>query len=179
MICVHGNRELFRLSKWEDVMCSSGHMTSILLSILERDPPLLLSWRVLPLCEHFCSSIFWEFFLIRCEVKGQGCRTCTDCKALWGHFFICDIGLYKINWIELNWQRDSRITREHVCELTFSCWSTYNSTGAHKRASPATPPVPTRGRHLQLHRCPQEGVTCNLEDDSSDAMSFCVVFISL
>jgi len=25
--------------------------------------------------------IFWEFFLIRCEVKGQGCRMCTDCKA--------------------------------------------------------------------------------------------------
>jgi len=31
-----------------------------------------------------CFSIFGELFLIRCEVKGQGCRMCTDCKALWG-----------------------------------------------------------------------------------------------
>jgi len=36
------------------VMIPSGQMTSIVLSILERDPPL-------------------ELFLIRCEVKGQGC----------------------------------------------------------------------------------------------------------
>jgi len=51
-------------------MCPSGHMTSIVLSILERDPPLALlkgsspfsPWRVI-----------WEFFLIWCEVKGQGC----------------------------------------------------------------------------------------------------------
>jgi len=47
-------------------------------------------------------SIFWWFFLIRCEVKGQGCFMCTDCRALWGRFLICDVGLYKINWIELN-----------------------------------------------------------------------------
>jgi len=26
---------------------------------------------------------------------------CTDRKALWGKFVICDIGLYQINWIEL------------------------------------------------------------------------------
>jgi len=26
---------------------------------------------------------------------------CTDCKALWGKFVICDIGPYKINWIEI------------------------------------------------------------------------------
>jgi len=32
------------------------------------------------------------------EVPGQGCM-CTDCKALWGKFLICDNGLYKINWI--------------------------------------------------------------------------------
>jgi len=44
-----------------------------------------------------------EFFLIRCEFLGQGCCMCTDCKALWGKFVICDIGLYKIDWIELNW----------------------------------------------------------------------------
>jgi len=46
-------------------------------------------------------SIYWEFFLIWCEVKGQGCRMCTDFKALWGKFVICDIGLSKINWTEL------------------------------------------------------------------------------
>jgi len=74
------------------LMIPSGHMASILPSILERDPPLLLSWRLF--------FIFGEFFLIRCEVKGQGCRMCTDCKALWGKCVICDIGLYKINWIE-------------------------------------------------------------------------------
>jgi len=39
-------------------------------------------------------------FLIRCEVKGQGCRMYTDCKALWGKFVICGVGLYKMNWIE-------------------------------------------------------------------------------
>jgi len=51
------------------------------------------------------SSLFppWKFFLIHCEVLGQGCRKCTDCKALWSRFVICDIRLYKINWIELNW----------------------------------------------------------------------------
>jgi len=48
------------------------------------------------------SSIYWELFLIRCEVKGQGCRMCTDCKARWGEFVSCDIELYKINWIELS-----------------------------------------------------------------------------
>jgi len=74
-------------------------MTSILLSILERDPPLLLSWRFL----HFFPPksffyIFGEIFLIRCEVKGQRCHMFTDCKALWGKFLICDIGPYKINW---------------------------------------------------------------------------------
>jgi len=82
-------------------LCSSGHMTSIVLSILERDPRLLLYWRVLTF---FPWMIFYYFlgvfFLIRCEVKGQGCRTCTDCKALRGEFVICDFGLYKINWIE-------------------------------------------------------------------------------
>jgi len=48
---------------------------------------------------HRLFSISWELFLIRCEVKGHGCRMCTDCKALWGKFIICDIGLYKITWI--------------------------------------------------------------------------------
>jgi len=66
----------------------------------ERDPPLLLSWRFLPFFP--CERVVWEFFLIRCEVLGQGCCMCTDCKALWGEFVICENGLYKINWIELN-----------------------------------------------------------------------------
>jgi len=34
---------------------------------------------------------------------GTGMSMCTDCKALWGKFVICENGLYKINWIELNW----------------------------------------------------------------------------
>jgi len=34
---------------------------------------------------------------------GSGMSMCTDCKALWGKFVICENGLYKINWIELNW----------------------------------------------------------------------------
>jgi len=46
-------------------------------------------------------DFFGEIFLIRCEVKGQGCRMCTDYKALWGKFAICDNGIYKINWSEL------------------------------------------------------------------------------
>jgi len=69
------------------------------------------SWRGILLCcsaEDFSTcftperffSISWEFFLIRCEVKGQGCRMRADYKTLWGKFIICDIGLYKINWIE-------------------------------------------------------------------------------
>jgi len=42
-------------------------------------------------------QFFEEFFLIRYEVEGQGCRICTDCKA---QVVICDFELYKINWIE-------------------------------------------------------------------------------
>jgi len=71
------------------------------------------SWRGILLCcspdgffpffphERFF-SISWVFFLIRCEVLGQGCRMCPDCKALWGKCVFCDNGLYKIIWIELN-----------------------------------------------------------------------------
>jgi len=43
---------------------------------------------------------FFYFFLIRGEVKGQGCRMSTVFKALWGKLVICENGLYKINWIE-------------------------------------------------------------------------------
>jgi len=35
-----------------------------------------------------CFPFFGEFFLIRCEVLGQGCCMCTDCKAIWGTFVI-------------------------------------------------------------------------------------------
>jgi len=59
-IVVHDYYQLCVLT----LICPSGHMTSIHLSILER-----------------FLSISWEFFLIRCEVKGQGCCMCTDCKA--------------------------------------------------------------------------------------------------
>jgi len=94
-------------------MIPSGHMTSIVLSILERDPPLLLSWRFLPFfpCEKVF-SIFWELFPVQCEVKGQGCGMCTDCKALWGTFVICENGLYTIkrNWIE---------SSQHFCKYSF------------------------------------------------------------
>jgi len=31
----------------------------------------------------------------------SGMSMCTDCKALWGKFVICEDGLCKINWIEL------------------------------------------------------------------------------
>jgi len=36
--------------------------------------------------------IFWEFFLIRCEVKGQGCRMPTDESPL-RQMCNCDFGL--------------------------------------------------------------------------------------
>jgi len=39
------------------VMIPSGHMTSIVLSILERDPPLLLSWK-------FLIYSPWKFFFL-------------------------------------------------------------------------------------------------------------------
>jgi len=41
----------------------------LLLSILERDPPLLLSWRFLQFIPQW--RVVWEFFLIRCESLEQ------------------------------------------------------------------------------------------------------------
>jgi len=35
----------------------------------------------------------------RCEVLGQGCRMCSDCRALWGKFVNCNFGRYKSNRI--------------------------------------------------------------------------------
>jgi len=54
----------------------SGHMTSILLSILERDPPLLLSWRVLAFFPGkgffiFLGSFSWSD--VRSKVRGVVC----------------------------------------------------------------------------------------------------------
>jgi len=43
---------------------------------------------------------------------GTGTGMSQDCKARWGKFLICDIELYQINWIELNW----------VCSLLFCQW---------------------------------------------------------
>jgi len=82
------------------VMIPSGHMTFIVPSILERDPPLFLSSRFLPF---FSGKGFFYFLSFSWSdvVKGQGCRMCTDCEALWGKFIICDIGQYKIYRIEL------------------------------------------------------------------------------
>jgi len=84
------------------VMIHSGHMTSIVFSILERDPPLALLKG---------SSLFfpWKGFfyflgVVPDPMWGQrsGMSMYTDCKALWGEFVFCDNGLYKINCIELN-----------------------------------------------------------------------------
>jgi len=55
-------------------MIPSGHMPSIVPSILERDPPLFSPegfFPFLPVKVFF--SISWKLFLIRCEVKGQVC----------------------------------------------------------------------------------------------------------
>jgi len=103
-IVVHAYYQLFIHSvmfiEWVlTLICSSGHMTSIVLSILERDPPLLLSWR------------FLTFFplkgylgVVPDPMWGQrsGMSICTDCKALWDTFVIRENGLYK--YTELNKQ---------------------------------------------------------------------------
>jgi len=51
------------------VTLHSGHMTFIVLSILERDPPLLLSWRVLPFSprEGLFGSCSWSH--VRSKVR--------------------------------------------------------------------------------------------------------------
>jgi len=54
--------------------------------------------------------IYWvkrETYYSHCEVLGRGCHMCTDCKALWGTFLICENGLYKLKWIELNYSASS------------------------------------------------------------------------
>jgi len=90
-----GQNVYFRQScTFNFVVC--GHMTSVHLSILERDPPLLLSWRVLPffpLWNHlflFFGSFSWSD--VRSKVRDVVCVR----KALWGKLVICGIGLHKI-----------------------------------------------------------------------------------
>jgi len=60
--------------------CNAVHLYTwhlLLLSILERDPPLLLSSRLFFLFSPWkIWGVLWEFFLIRREVKGQGCCMC-------------------------------------------------------------------------------------------------------
>jgi len=43
---------------------------------------------------------------------------CTDRKALWGKFVNCDIGQYKINWIELNWTFFIAFIKSSLCNDT-------------------------------------------------------------
>jgi len=69
------------------------------LSILERDPPLLLSWRFLPFFPPW--RVVWELFLIWCEVLEQGCLYVQIVKHSGDKFVICENGLYK--YTELNW----------------------------------------------------------------------------
>jgi len=72
------------------VTLPSGHMTSFLPSILERDPPLLLSWRVLSILFYFPPWEGFSYLLgVFPEVKGQGCRMCRDFNppvTFWGQF---------------------------------------------------------------------------------------------
>jgi len=61
--------------------------------------------------------VFGELFLIGCEVKGQGCRTCADRKALLRQ--IRNIELYQINWISfLNRCRDQNLPSQS----SFTLW---------------------------------------------------------
>jgi len=63
------------------------------LSILERDPPLLLSWRFFPFL--FPMKGYLGVFPDPMWGPGIGMSMCTDCKALWYKFVICENGLYK------------------------------------------------------------------------------------
>jgi len=105
------------------VMIPSGHMTSVLLSILERDPPLLLSCKFL----HFFPlwRVVWELFLIRCEVKGQGCL-CVQIVKHSDKFLICENGLYKqteLNWIYIYIIMSPQKQKSFFFDITFSTLS--------------------------------------------------------
>jgi len=88
-IVVHADYQLF-------IHWHSGHMTSIVLSILERDPPLLLSWRFLPF---ICPVKDFFLFLGSCswsDVRSK-VRDVYVYRLLSPLRLICDIGRYKIN----------------------------------------------------------------------------------
>jgi len=120
-VLLHVRYQLFLhsviLIEWvSTVMIPSGHMTSIVLS--ERDPPLLLSWRFLhffPLkgCLEVVPGPMWG--------QRSGMSMCTDCKALWDTFVICENGLYNINWIELNWWKLKNKLRFHISVSRWHC----------------------------------------------------------
>jgi len=84
---------LCNASFWSHDIYSSGEGSSsvALLKGSSLSPP---PWKLV-------FSYFLRVFPDPMWGQRSGCRTCTDCKALWGTFVICDIGLYKINWIEL------------------------------------------------------------------------------
>jgi len=63
-------------------MIPSVHMTSLVRSILERDPPVALLKVSSLFSRERVSSVSWELFLIRCEVLGQGCLCVQMVKAL-------------------------------------------------------------------------------------------------
>jgi len=90
------------------LICPSSHMTSIVLSILERDPPLFSPEGFLPF---FPWRVVWEFFLIRCEVKGQGCL-CVQIVNVWEWAI-------QMNWIELSVVEAPNLKHViHVCTRT-------------------------------------------------------------
>jgi len=106
-IVVHAYYELLRHCHIHSVCCNSVMIPSVHMTHIASVHP----GRGILLCcspegffpfffRHFLFLLFFgEFLLTRCEVLGQGWRMCTDCKALWGKFVICDIELHEINWI--------------------------------------------------------------------------------
>jgi len=93
-----------------DIYCSSGHMTSIV-HLVTLHLFFCPSWRGILLCSllkgssHFSPwrGFFYFLGVFPDLIWGQRSGMLyTDCKALWGEFVMCDIGLYKIKWIELN-----------------------------------------------------------------------------
>jgi len=84
------------------VMIPSGHMTSILPSILERGPPLLLSWRLIhfPPLKGFFLWILGSFSLsdVRSKVRDDVCVETVKP--------ICNLGFEAIQNI-LNWTSPS------------------------------------------------------------------------
>jgi len=132
---------------WNSVTLPSGHMTSVL-SILERDPPLLPSWTFLPFLssvKHFF-SISWKFFLIRCEVKGQRCRMCTDCEE---NLEFEILGCKKQT--ELNWSIQPLTGCVFMFRFLGSCGSGSEARWERLRTRAASRHyVPERGRHRSV-----------------------------